>query len=296
MHLEKGHEANVEHSEHRGVRESSGHPDVGVSSGHHGPAAPADPVLDGANGDDGSGAECPSAHREPPHPVPIPISDGLGMSEYPFYEEDRTVRAEAYLVSLSILGVYYNTLTPTISGGDSGEVMAAACSWGPAHPPGYPLFVALAQLAMHGFASLGENKAYRVNLLCVIMTAMAVYNLHRTVRIVTRSASAAMVGAGMYGLSPLIWNNAVQVPSRFVRLACSPPADAPPCSSTAPTVTARNLEPPTSTGLLMLCTACGEKRAVILLLLHRAAPPLNLKRGRTKAAARQGQTWPCNST
>ena len=119
-------------------------------------------------------------------------------------------RAAAILTASVVMAAYYRTLSPSITGGDSGEVMAAACSGGPAHPPGYPLFIASANLAMWLFASLGENTAYRVNLMCAILTAMAVYNLHRAARIITRSSAAATVGAAMYGFSPLIWNNALQ--------------------------------------------------------------------------------------
>jgi hypothetical protein len=136
-------------------------------------------------------------------------SDGFGMCHHPPTDMDAGAPAAA-LTSLAVLAVYFRTLSPSITGGDSGEVMAAACSWGPAHPPGYPLFVACANLAMWLFASLGENKAYRVNLMCAMMTAAGVYNLHRAARIVTGSSAAATAGAAMYGLSPLIWNNALQ--------------------------------------------------------------------------------------
>jgi hypothetical protein len=135
--------------------------------------------------------------------------DGFGMSMQDNVDME-SGRPAAHLTALFVMAVYYRTLSPSITGGDSGEVMAAACSWGPAHPPGYPLFVACANLAMWLFASLGENKAYRVNLMCAIMTAIGVYNLHRAARIITGSSAAATVGAAMYGFSPLIWNNALQ--------------------------------------------------------------------------------------
>ena len=135
--------------------------------------------------------------------------DGFGMCHHAPADMDAGAPAAA-ATALAVLGVYYRTLSPSITGGDSGEVMAAACSWGPAHPPGYPLFVACANLAMWLFASLGENKAYRVNLMCAMMTAAGVYNLHRAARIITGSSAAATAGAAMYGLSPLIWNNALQ--------------------------------------------------------------------------------------
>ena len=48
------------------------------------------------------------------------------------------------------------------------QVMAAACSWGPAHPPGYPLFVLLAQIAMHAFAGLGDNRSLHQRRSCFV--------------------------------------------------------------------------------------------------------------------------------
>lgn len=138
-----------------------------------------------------------------------PVQDGFGMSRHALVDMEGG-RVEALMTASAVMIVYILTLSPSITGGDSGEVMAAACSWGPAHPPGYPLFIALANLAMKVFASLGENTAYRVNLLCSIFTVLGVYNLHRAVRITTGRSCAATIAAGMYGFSPLIWNNALQ--------------------------------------------------------------------------------------
>ena len=59
------------------------------------------------------------------------------------------------------LAVYWRTLAPTVTLEDSGSFIAAACSLGVAHPPGYPLWCLLA----HGFTRLpfGEP-AWRVHL------------------------------------------------------------------------------------------------------------------------------------
>jgi hypothetical protein len=167
------------------------------------------------NGDSAGGLEKVHDLEHDPNSHPELIrdgtgeKDGFGMCRHDIVDME-SGRPAAHLTALFVMAVYYRTLSPSITGGDSGEVMAAACSWGPAHPPGYPLFVACANLAMWLFASLGENKAYRVNLMCAVMTAIGVYNLHRAARIITGSSAAATVGAAMYGFSPLIWNNALQ--------------------------------------------------------------------------------------
>lgn len=41
------------------------------------------------------------------------------------------------------LGVYVKTASPSIAGGDSGELVAEGCMLGTAHPPGYPLYTLL---------------------------------------------------------------------------------------------------------------------------------------------------------
>jgi hypothetical protein len=168
-------------------------------------------------------------------------TDGFGVWKHESQDLDAG-KCAAWLTASGLMAIYYRTLSPSIAGGDSGEVMAAACSWGPAHPPGYPLFVALAQLAMTAFSQLGGNKAFRVNLMCALLTASAVFHLHRAARIVTNSrcerqphqrennvdeyfsvlklihfwpvySASATLAASMYGLSPLIWNNALQASS-----------------------------------------------------------------------------------
>ena len=42
--------------------------------------------------------------------------------------------------------VYLITLAPTVTSEDSGELIAAAYTWGVAHPPGYPLWCIIARL------------------------------------------------------------------------------------------------------------------------------------------------------
>lgn len=54
------------------------------------------------------------------------------------------------------------------------------------------LFILLAQVAMHLLDGVGDNTAFRVNIMCSVITATAVYNLHRAIRIVTKSGPAAL--------------------------------------------------------------------------------------------------------
>jgi tetratricopeptide (TPR) repeat protein len=74
----------------------------------------------------------------------------------------------AFAVSFS---VYLFTLAPTITFGDSGELVTAAYTLGNAHPPGYPLWLLLAKL--FSFMPIGEV-AYRLNLMSALLDAIAI--------------------------------------------------------------------------------------------------------------------------
>ena len=76
----------------------------------------------------------------------------------------------ALLVFVASLVVYGRTLAPTVAFVDSGELTVAASSLGVAHPPGFPLYVALAHLAT--MVPIG-SVAVRVNFASAIFAALA---------------------------------------------------------------------------------------------------------------------------
>ena len=75
------------------------------------------------------------------------------------------------LLFLISFGIYLKTLAPTITGGDSGELIANAYTLGISHPPGHPLYCLLGRLfTFLPFASL----AYRVNLMSPLVASLTV--------------------------------------------------------------------------------------------------------------------------
>mmetsp|Transcript_21047 Transcript_21047/g.30398 ORF Transcript_21047/g.30398 Transcript_21047/m.30398 type:complete len:795 (-) Transcript_21047:201-2585(-) len=108
-----------------------------------------------------------------------------------------------------ILGVYVATLSPSIAGGDSGELVAEGCILGTAHPPGYPLLTVIVNLISYiPFKSV----AYRVNFLSALLSAVAAWCLAKTVAISSKSRYRVFGGifsAGTFAFSPLIWQYAV---------------------------------------------------------------------------------------
>ncbi len=140
-----------------------------------------------------------SAQRQGNHPVLPSPSPPAG----PATVWDRFAPFLAFLV---LAALYIATLRPSIAGGDSGELTAAALTGGVPHPSGYPLFALLARL----FAGLplGHSPAWRVNLLSAVATAAAGGLACAVVQSWTRNAVAGLLAATLFGTSPLAWSHA----------------------------------------------------------------------------------------
>ena len=72
-----------------------------------------------------------------------------------------------------VAAVLFRTMHPTVAGGDSGELMGAACELGVAHPPGYPLFTMLSWLGTQ-VIPVG-SPGYRLNCVSVLFAVLAAY-------------------------------------------------------------------------------------------------------------------------
>jgi hypothetical protein len=115
-------------------------------------------------------------------------------------------RLVPFLAFLFLAALYLATLTPSVAGGDSGELTAAALTGGVPHPSGYPLFALLARL----FAALplGHSPAWRVNLLSAIPMAAAGGTVCAVVQSWTRNSAAGLLAAALFGTDPLVWSHA----------------------------------------------------------------------------------------
>lgn len=112
------------------------------------------------------------------------------------------------IVSVVILSVYISTLSPSIAGGDSGEIVAEGCHLGTAHPPGYPLITliihALSKLSFEDF-----SVAYRINLFCAVCTTVSALLMGIIVRKISKSSFGGdIIAMGLFAFSPLIWQYA----------------------------------------------------------------------------------------
>ena len=115
-------------------------------------------------------------------------------------------RLAALAAGLVPLGIYLATLSPTVNGGDSGELVAVAHLFGVAHPPGYPLHALLGKLMT--LLPLG-SVAWRVNLLSALGDAGAALLLFRALTLLTGDLAAGLLAAGAFAFAPLVWPYAI---------------------------------------------------------------------------------------
>lgn len=112
----------------------------------------------------------------------------------------------ASMLGLGMLFLYIRTVAPGVLGGDAGELQAMVPLLGLTHPTGYPLFILLGKVWVT-LVPQGEM-AWRLNLFSAVWAALAVGGLYRAVREVTGNW-AALVGAGLLGVSSSFWFQAV---------------------------------------------------------------------------------------
>ena len=98
--------------------------------------------------------------------------------------------------------LYALTVHPGLVGGDAGELAAAACAGGVAHPPGYPLHGLLLRLVAFGDVLL------HFNLVSAVGGALTVGLLCETVTRWTGRAEAGLFSAAAWLASPLPWRYA----------------------------------------------------------------------------------------
>ena len=112
------------------------------------------------------------------------------------------------LVFLLSMTLYLLTLAPTVTGEDSGELIAAAYGQGVAHPPGYPLWTLLAafMIKILPFGAI----AWRVNLLSALLAALAAGIFCRILqKFLQVSALVAVMGSLILALGRDLWSQAV---------------------------------------------------------------------------------------
>lgn len=119
-------------------------------------------------------------------------------------------RTEKLLVGLCAaliaFAVYVLTLAPSVTGEDSGELIAAAFTLGIPHPPGYPIWCMLAHL----FTWLpGDSVAWKVNLSSAVFGAATVAVVAWLLAHVTNAPWTAFFGSLLLAFSSEFWEQAI---------------------------------------------------------------------------------------
>jgi hypothetical protein len=110
------------------------------------------------------------------------------------------------LIFFLLFCLYLLTSAPAVYLGDSGGLTAAAFSLGPAHPPGYFLYVLLGKAST--FLPFG-NIAHRLSILTGFFSALSAVLVYKTVFRITGDRLSGMFAVSIAFLSTLIWSQSV---------------------------------------------------------------------------------------
>lgn len=122
---------------------------------------------------------------------------------FPFVRLDYVLAAATWLATMA---VYWQTLGPTITGEDSGELVTAAYALGIAHPPGYPIWCLLGKVFT--FIPYG-TVAWRVNLMSAYFGATTVCLVCLLAIRLTRSRLAGITASLALAFSAEFWEQSV---------------------------------------------------------------------------------------
>ncbi len=139
--------------------------------------------------------------RESESPKPSPQSYG------PWSAFTQSDYALAMLGALLALAVYLKTVAVTVTGEDSGELIAAAATLGIPHPTGYPLWC-LFGFAFTKLIPIGDA-AFRVNCMSAFFGAATVFLVILIVIRLTRSHLAGLGGGLALAFSREFWEQSV---------------------------------------------------------------------------------------
>ncbi len=113
--------------------------------------------------------------------------------------------APPWLVGLAFFVIYRLSIAPTVVFGDSGELLTASRVLGVAHPPGYPLYTLLGNLALRA----GGGTALAMNTLSALLAAASVGLLFAIVRRATGALAPALLATLVFGSSPTWWSESI---------------------------------------------------------------------------------------
>jgi len=129
------------------------------------------------------------------------------MSIRPIPQISPRFLATGIAVTALISGLVYGvTLSPTVTGEDSGELIAAAYTLGIPHPPGYPIWCLTAHAAIK-LIPFGEI-AWRVNLVSALFGVLTACTVTAMVMRLTANLVAGVTGGLSFAFAHEVWEQA----------------------------------------------------------------------------------------
>jgi len=105
---------------------------------------------------------------------------------------------------VGVLGLVLPTVAPSVTFGDSGELLSAATTLGVPHAPGYPLWTILAHLVIKMLPT--GNPALAVNLFSALCLAVAAVLAYLAFRELCGDDAVALACSWALCLSPVVWD------------------------------------------------------------------------------------------
>ena len=110
-------------------------------------------------------------------------------------------------LALFLFTIYTATMLQGVDAGDSAELQFMSPLLGVCHPPGYAIEVCFGKL--FSMLPFGPSAAWRINFMMVISGTAGCLALYGTIRRITGSIIAGVVGALTLGLSSIYWSFSV---------------------------------------------------------------------------------------
>ncbi len=141
----------------------------------------------------------------------VQLQRSLDLAVPRVVENPRPDQADRYLgllVFATVLAVYLKTAAPTVSFGDSGELITATATLGVPHPTGFPLYLISAKLFTLVFPF--GDLAFKVNVFSAIFGALTATAVYFLVRALGQYKSLAAFAALFTAVLPVMWDHGTE--------------------------------------------------------------------------------------
>ena len=108
-----------------------------------------------------------------------------------------------FVLIIAVFLTYFIGISPSVYGGDSGDVILASWFGGVAHPPGYPLNTLIGWLFTH--LPYSATVAFKANLMAALLQAIAVGLVFLIIEKLTKNIYVGITTALILAFNPLFW-------------------------------------------------------------------------------------------